>query len=327
MGKNVLLVGGAGYVGGAITDYYCKYFKEKINLYVYDIILYEESYRKKINFIYGDVRDTNYLLDICKKYDIDIVIWLAAIVGDDACNVDMLLTKEVNVDSLKNFIGNFDGKFIYTSSASVYGVQKSDELLKEEDETNAISLYASTKLECEKALKEKNSIILRMGTLFGVGDTYSRIRFDLIINKLVLNSIKDKKLIIFGGKQYRPFLHVKDAARTIFQSIFINANGIFNICYKNEKIENLISLFENYFPDVKIEIQPMDFVDTRNYRIDSTKAEKYLYFKPNLTLADGIEDIKDLLTEKRIKDLSSIRYNNYLYLHALNKFEKSGMKI
>jgi nucleoside-diphosphate-sugar epimerase len=312
--KNVLLVGGCGYLGGAITDYYLKNYKDKINLYVYDIILYEESYRKEVNFIYGDIRNTDCLLKIINDCKIDVVIWLAAIVGDDACNIDMLLTKEINVESLKRFSDKFNGKIIYLSSCSIYGIQKNDGLLTENDELNPVSLYGYTKLECENILKENNSIIFRMGTLFGISDTYSRIRFDLIINKLVLNAIRDNKLIIFGGNQYRPFLHVRDAAKIIFESIFINEQGVFNIAYKNEKIGNLIPIMRKYFESIQIDIHQMDFKDTRNYQVDCEKAKNKLKFDPILKIENGIEEMKKLLEEKRIKDLNNFRYSNFLYL-------------
>lgn len=317
MSKNILIAGGAGYVGGAITDYYLKCFEKNTNIkiYVYDIILYEESYRKKINFIYGDIRNTDYLLKICNDYKIDIVIWLAAIVGDDACNINMLLTREINVESLRRFSDKFDGKIIFTSSASTYGIQKNDNLLTEEEKTDPVSLYGHTKLECENILKNKNAVIFRMGTLFGLGDTYSRIRFDLVINKLVLNAIHDKHLIIYGGSQYRPFLHVKDAAKIIFTSSFISYTGIYNICFCNEKIKNLVPLFKKHFNNIQIEIQTMDFKDTRNYKINSQKAKRKLLFNPKNNIEIGILELKKLLEEKRIKNLNNIRYSNYLFLN------------
>jgi len=315
MSRNILITGGAGYVGGAITDYYLNCFSQNnINIYVYDVILYEESYRKKINFIYGDIRNTDYLLEICNKYQIDTVIWLAAIVGDEACNINMLLTREINVDSLKKFSDKFEGKIIFTSSASTYGIQENNELLTEKDKTDPVSLYGHTKLECENILKNKNAIIFRMGTLFGLGDTYSRIRFDLVINKLVLNAIRDKHLVIYGGDQYRPFLHVKDAAKIILTSSFTNHIGIFNICYCNEKIKNLVPLLKKHFSDIKIEIQAMDFKDTRNYMIDNQKAKKKLLFNPKNNIEIGILEMKKLLEKKRIKNLNNIRYSNFLYL-------------
>lgn len=311
--KNVLLVGGCGYLGGAITDYFLK-SNSKINLYVYDIILYEEVYRKNIPFIYGDIRNTDYLLKVVDDNKIDTVIWLAAIVGDDACNIDMLLTKEINVKALERFSDKYHGKIIFLSSASVYGVQKENGLLNENDELSPVSLYGYTKVEGESILKNKNSIIFRMGTLFGISDTYSRIRFDLIINKLVLNAIRDNKLIIFGGNQYRPFLHVRDAAEIIFESIFINENGVFNIAYKNEKIGNLIPILKKYFETIEIDIHQMDFKDTRNYQVDCKKAIEKLNFIPVLKIENGIEEMKKLLEEKRIKDLNNFRYSNFLYL-------------
>ena len=66
---NILIVGGAGYVGGGIA------ITSKHNVTVYDSLIYEESYRKDVNFIYGDIREHDKLLPLFVQND--AVIWLA----------------------------------------------------------------------------------------------------------------------------------------------------------------------------------------------------------------------------------------------------------
>ena len=83
---NILVVGGAGYVGGGIVDL----LSSKHNVTVYDSLIYENSYRKSVDFIYGDIRDYQKLNPILKKFD--AVIWLAALVGDGACSINPVLT-------------------------------------------------------------------------------------------------------------------------------------------------------------------------------------------------------------------------------------------
>ena len=173
---NILVVGGAGYLGGAVTDLL---LKTKHQVKVYDALLYEETYRKKVDFVYGDVRDKKKLLPYLKWAD--IIIWLAALVGDGACALNPKISYEINTKSLQ-LLANINRRIIFTSTCSVYGEHK--RLLNESSPVNPLSVYASTKLVAEKYLINKNALIFRIGTLFGLGDNYSRIRMDLVINTL-----------------------------------------------------------------------------------------------------------------------------------------------
>ena len=104
---NILVVGGAGYVGGGIVDK----LQEKHQVTVYDSLIYENEFRKNVNFIYGDIRDYPKLNNILKNYD--AVVWLAALVGDGACSLNPTLTYEINSESVKNLVSNFKGKIIF----------------------------------------------------------------------------------------------------------------------------------------------------------------------------------------------------------------------
>lgn len=305
--KNVLIVGGAGYVGGTITDLI---ESADYNVRIYDSLLYEDSYRKPVDFVHGDIRDTEKLkphLDWA-----DAVVWLAAIVGDPACLINPELTKEVNQDAVCWLSDNFDGRIIFMSTCSVYGAQ--DIVLDESSPTNPLSLYAETKLNAEKCLKHKNAIIFRLGTLFGVGDLYSRIRLDLVVNILTVKAHTEGKIKVFGGEQFRPLLHVKDVARAVLMNLESDHKGIFNLQRQNVRIIDLSYQVRNHFPDMEIEHTDMPFQDTRNYRVSSKKAEEVFGFKSAHSIDEGIEQLKFLVETNRIKDLSSTRYSNVAYL-------------
>lgn len=306
---NVLVVGGAGYLGGAVTDLLKK---TKYNFRVYDGLLYEESFRKEVPFIYGDVRDKMLLK---KQLEwADCVVWLAALVGDGACALNPDVSYEINEKTVGWLARNFDKRIIFMSTCSVYGAQ--EEEVNENSPVNPLSVYAATKLLAEKHLAKSNSVIFRLGTLFGVSDTYSRLRMDLVVNTLTARAFTEGRLKVFGGDQYRPILHVKDMARVIVDAIETPHTGIFNLKQENIKIVDLANRVKKIFPKVEIETVDMKFQDTRNYKANSQKAEKLLKFKPKLTAEDGVREIKELLEEHRILDIDNPRFTNQLYLSA-----------
>ena len=304
----ILVVGGAGYVGGAVTDLLKNESTNEI--IVFDALLFESLYQKNVKFVYGDIRDQKLL----KKYLdwADTVVWMAALVGDGACSINPLITKEINLDSVEFLANNFDGKIIFFSTCSLYGAQ--DDLLNEDSSTDPLSVYASTKLEAEKILITKNSLIFRLGTLFGIGDSYSRIRMDLVVNILTAKAITEKKLTVFGGRQFRPLLHVKDAARVIEESIFSKNQGIYNLHLENIKIIDLAERIQRNFEDVNIEKVDIKFQDARNYQADGTKLRKDFKFRPTYSVEDGVTEIKNLILENRITNINDPRYTNQKYL-------------
>lgn len=308
---NVLIVGGAGYVGGALTDVLAQ--SEHL-IRVFDVLLYEDSYRKPVEFVFGDVRDHEALkpqLDWA-----DAVIWLAAIVGDGACALNPDVSTEVNQHSVEWLAENYDGRILFLSTCSVYGAQ--DGVLEETSPTNPLSVYAVTKLEAERVLADKNALMFRLGTLFGVGDLFSRLRLDLVVNILTVRAHQRGKIMVYGGDQFRPLLHVRDVASAIAQNLFEEARGIYNLTRQNVRIIDLAYQVRNHFPDLIIEQTERKFEDTRNYRASDTKAKTDLTFVPQCSIDDGIEEIKQLLDAHRLIDVENPRYTNQGYLALRN---------
>lgn len=305
--KNVLVVGGAGYVGGAVTDLLRD---SSSSIRVYDSLVYEDSYRKDVDFICGDIRDYQKLK---KQLDwANVVVWLAAIVGDGACQLNPDLTLAVNQESIKWISENYEGRIIFMSTCSVYGAQNIE--LDETSNTNPLSLYAATKLQAEAFLAKKNAMIFRLGTLFGVGDLFARIRMDLVVNTLTVKAHTVGKISVFGGEQFRPLLHVKDVARAVVMNLETSHTGIYNLHRQNVRIVDLAYQIRNHFPDCIIEATEMPFQDTRNYRVSSKKAKDTFGFNSIHSIDDGIEELKFLVETGRIKDLNHNRYSNQKYL-------------
>lgn len=303
----IAILGGAGFLGGAVTDLLADSGHE---VRVYDCLLYEEAYVKDVDFVFGDVRDRPRLQEQLDWADACIV--LAAIVGDGACALMPSEATEINYDAVEYIANNFDGRIIFMSSCSVYGA--SDGLLDESSATNALSLYASTKLKAEALLADKNAIIFRLGTLFGLGDSYSRPRLDLVLNTLTAKALSDHRLRIFGGEQYRPLLHVRDAARAIAQNLETDHTGVFNLHRSNIKILDLAREVQAQVPGTELEIVETTFEDSRNYRVTSRKAVDAFGFIPTLTVTDGIEEVKQLLESGRLKRIDNPRYSNAGFL-------------
>lgn len=303
---NILVVGGAGYVGGGIVDK----LKQTHNVTVYDSLIYEESYRKDVNFVYGDIRDHDKLLPLLKEND--AVIWLAALVGDGACSINPELTFEINSKSVKFLANNFDKRIIFLSTCSVYGAQEG--LLDESSTINPLSEYASSKVQAEEYLSDSNAIIFRLGTLFGISDEFSRIRLDLVVNILVTKALTEGKLTVFGGEQWRPLLHVVDVANAIAHTIESDVTGIFNLHYKNFKIIDIAQAIIEKVPSASIETTPIKFQDARNYQVSSEKLYKESGFKASTNLSKGIEEIYNLISNNRIKNVHHNRYSNQNFL-------------
>jgi len=304
----ILVVGGAGYVGGGIVDTLSK----KNEITVYDSLIYESAYRKDVNFIYGDIRDYKKINSILNNFD--AVVWLAALVGDGACSINPTLTHEINSETVKNLVKNFNGKIIFLSTCSVYGAQEG--VLDENSEVNPLSEYASSKLIAEKYLEESDAIIFRLGTLFGISDQFSRIRLDLVVNILTTKALVDKKMSVFGGDQWRPLLHVKDVANAIEHNISSNTKGIFNLHYKNFKIIEIAEKIKEKIPDVSIETTPLPFQDARNYQVSSDKLKLETGFEASIELTQGIKEMYNLISSNRIKDINNPRYSNQNFLQT-----------
>jgi len=311
-GINVLVVGGAGYIGGAVTDIL---MERNIPFTVYDKLLYEHQYFKPVDFIYGDVRDTKKLKELLPKYT--HVIWLAAIVGDAACQIKPELTIETNQNSVKWLSENYNGRIIYASTCSVYG-QNNDEV-NEKSILNPLSLYAKTKVEAEKSLKDKDSLIFRLGTVFGVSDTYSRLRMDLVVNYMTANATTKGKLSVFGGSQWRPLIHVRNVAEAMVNNLEKSITGIYNLSTLNYKIKDLAKEISE-ITKCEIEYVKQKFEDQRNYHVSTEKAKKdgVLNFKKVYTVADGVKQIYDLIKSKRVKYAENDIYFNEKHITNLN---------
>ena len=297
--NKTLVIGGAGYIGGAISDI--------MDVSVFDNLMFEDRYLKPVPFIFGDVRNKKEVLNAVAGYDSIIV--LAGLVGDPACEVNKELTYDINVKHVKWLAQEYPGKIIYTSSCSVYG--KNNDLIDETAIPNPLSTYAESKLICEELLsKRRDALIYRLGTLYGVGDLYSRPRLDLVVNILTMKATNNEQLHIFGGDQWRPIINVKDVALGIKHGIENNLSGIYNLSEKNVKIWDLAMDIVKLIPTKGgIKQTEMLFEDKRNYKVIADKIYN-TGWKPKHTLEEGVLDLFNLFAQERIKNVQNELYHN-----------------
>ena len=315
----VLVVGGAGYVGGHLTD---RLTAAGHDVLVYDMLLYEDVYLKPVQFVYGDILDRERLLPYLQGFD--VVVWLAALVGDGACALDEDLTVRINVDSVRWLCSVFGGRIVFTSTCSVYGAQ--DGWLNEASPLNPLSLYARTKLAAEGILAEhRDAVIFRLGTLYGLGDRFSRLRVDLVVNTLTVRATLSRRMSVFGGEQYRPLLHVRDVAEAVLLALGRGATGTFDLTGENVTILQVAEAVREQVPDAHIEVTDLPFQDSRNYRVSGDKARQELGFAPLLQMRDGIAEVKALVEEGRIRDLTASRFSNYAALRPYLREHQSPL--
>jgi len=310
--KKILVLGNCGYVGDYLTDELLRFGYDVTG---YDNLLYETRYLKDINFIYGDKRDTEKLSKLAIKFA--VVIDLAAIVGDQAVAQDPFLSRDINVYAVKRLLEKFGGKFITMSSCSVYGIN--NELISESAEPNPISEYGRQKVELEKVIFDSGSprpLVFRLGTLFGSSGQFARIRLDLVANVLAMKAAIGEKIVLSGGEQYRPTLHVKDAANAIIYGIERDVSGLFNLHESNMQIKDFEKYIRQLNPSVHIELKDIRFEDERNYRVISD-AYRSLGWSPRFSVQQGMQEIYDLVQEHRIKDVRDPIYYNVSHLQNI----------
>lgn len=327
--ETVLVTGGAGYLGyHVVSKLLSNGYKVRIldNLSFGNNALKHLKKKYKFDFINGDIRDLQVVLKSLEGAD--ALIHLAGIVGDPASKIDTVESTEINYLSTKLIVDAASylkiNKFIFASTCSVYGANDNT-LLNESSKINPVSLYAETKLKSEDIIlkslnKQVTPTIFRTGTLFGLSE---RMRFDLVINLFVGQAITEKKISIEGGDQWRPFVHVQDAANAYILALEkqkSKSKGIFNLggADLNHQLKDIANFTSEAFP--KTQIKTSKITDRRNYRVSFDKIKKSFGFEPEKTISYAISEIKDAINSKKIKSWKDpIYYNNKFPLVGKNK--------
>ena len=302
--KSIFITGGAGYVGSRLVP---QLLEKGYRVTIYDILYYTKKYlpneNKNLKIIEGDIRDALKLEKACDNHD--VFLNLACISNDASFELDEKLSKSVNFDSFEPMVmaAKKSGikRFIYASSSSVYGLS-SEKNVTEDHPLVPLTLYNKFKGLCEPLLLNNTSknfegVIFRPATVCGYAP---RQRFDLSVNILTSHAINKKEITVFGGKQLRPNLHIKDycdAVEVLLDSQAEKVNNeIFNIGYQNMSIADISltvkKVVEEEFKEfLEIPIKTVESSDNRSYHINSDKIFNLLGFKPKLSIEDAVREL------------------------------------
>jgi len=219
---NVLITGGAGYIGTVLTETLL-YRADVEKVYVLDNLMYHQDSvmpfcsNPKYEFVYGDVRDRELLCSLLEK--VDVVFPLAAIVGFPACNKDYRSAQEINFEHVDYIARTFKGRVIYPNTNSGYG--SAGDICTEETPLSPISMYGTTKCEAEKSILENGHTSLRLATVFG---TSYRFRKDLLVNDFTLKAATDGYIVLFEHAFKRNYIHIRDVVKAMIHFIGIPRN-------------------------------------------------------------------------------------------------------
>jgi nucleoside-diphosphate-sugar epimerase len=251
-------------------------------------------------------------------------IHLAGLVGDPACAHNRDATVAINYEATKVMVevAKYKGvrRFVFASTCSVYGAAE-DYVLNEGSVVSPVSLYAETNLRSEDVIlrgfegTETVRGIVRFATVYGAS---KRMRFDLVVNILTAKAVTENRIEIFGGDQWRPNVHVQDAARgliCLLEAPEEKVDGeIFNIGSngQNYRISELGELVGSVIPGTEV-LARTEQPDKRSYNVSFDKAAHVLDYGVKFRVEDGVREVQETLTGGQVTDYKEDRYYNVKY--------------
>ncbi len=313
--NSVFVTGGAGYCGSLLVP---QLLARGYKVTVYDTLYFGDHFLPKQNpnleVIRGDIRDVARLADAVKGHD--AFVSLACISNDASFELDEQLSTSINMDAFEPMVKAAKSagvkRFVYASSSSVYGVSDKPDVT-EDHPLIPLTLYNKYKGLCEPILKAYaddsfTGVIFRPATVCGYAP---RLRLDLSVNILTNHAVTDNKIVVFGGSQLRPNLHVRDYCDAVELLLTAPAAKIqketFNVGYQNMSIMDIAQLVKRVvqaeFPDKpEIAITTTSSDDNRSYHINSDKIARVLGFRPQYSIEDAIRSLCVAFREGKIPD-------------------------
>lgn len=309
MSQNILVTGGAGYLGSTLVP---DLLAAGHKVTVLDNFMYGQNslahvcHNPNFNVVRGDVRQEATVLPLLKKAD--TIIPLAALVGAPICSIDPVGATTINHDAIFMMLKNLskDQRILMPTTNSAYGSGDKNNFCTEESPLNPISKYAIDKVEVEKALMQHpNFISFRLATVFGMSP---RMRIDLLVNDFTYRAVHDRFVVLFESSFKRNYIHVRDVSR-VFQHAIQNFDSmkgqIYNVGLSDANVskKELCERIQKYIPEfVFIDAPVGKDPDQRNYIVSNEKLEA-TGFKQTHGLDFGIQEL--------IKGYTMIRNSRY----------------
>ncbi len=326
---NILVTGGAGYVGAALVP---KLLQRGWSTRVLDLMIYGEQALEGVranpllDVIRGDLRDPKAVEASMKG--VDTVIHLACISNDPSFDLDPALGKSINFDSFRPLVeaARKAGatRFIFASSSSVYGVKPVTQQVHEDTSLDAITDYARSKVEGERILREYDSadfttVSIRPATVCGYSP---RQRLDIITNLMTNHAINRGTIKVFGGSQKRPSIHIGDMTDLYVKLVDEPAarirNKVWNAGWENFTADEIANTVQaEVGGNVQIVHEPTD--DPRSYHISSARLSDELGFKPKGSTRDAVRELKAAFAAGKLPNaLTDPRYFNIKMMQSLS---------
>ena len=295
--NNVLITGGAGYIGSILTEFLLDL---GFNVTVVDNFMYKQASlnhicsRPRFNVVNGDIRNPAHIQPLLKNAD--FIIPLAALVGAPLCNKDIVGADTINKEAIFMMLDKVskEQKIIMPTTNSAYGSGDENNFCTEESPLNPISKYAIDKVKVEEVLMQReNSISYRLATVFGMSP---RMRTDLLVNDLTYRAVNDGYVIIFEGHFKRNYIHVRDVCDAFIHAIYnfdTMKSQIYNVGLSSANVSKLelCEIIKKHVPGFTvIEGEIKKDPDQRNYIVSNAKLEA-TGFEPMYTLDDGVEEL------------------------------------
>jgi nucleoside-diphosphate-sugar epimerase len=321
--KATLVTGGSGYIGAMLVK---ELLQTGHEVRVLDSLLHGqeelavEQERAGVEVIRGDVRDAEARRRALAGAE--AVVHLAAIVGDPACALDPAVSDEVNVQATRALVADAGQagvqRLVFASTCSNYGRMADPEVpITEEGELRPVSLYAEQKVGMEQLILGGGAdgtkpTCLRFATVYGVG---RRMRFDLTVNEFTRELWADRELEVFGEQFWRPYIHVRDAARAVRTVLEAPAEAVagevFNAGRSGENYRKLDLVAEI---GKQLDRGTVSYVhrdeDPRDYKVSFEKIRAALGFETLMIVPDGIAEIAAALDAGQFGDPFDGRYRN-----------------
>ncbi len=314
----VLVVGGAGYTGAVLVP---KLLNSGYRVRVLDQMIFGRHTlhswlsHPQLELLTGSIEHEELVKKAVR--DVDAVIHLAGLANDPSCDLAPELTEQINYQgTLRVATAAREAgveRFLFASSASVYGAA-GDQWVDETSPLQPVSLYAKVKVRCENVLlaAPHNGLAtcsLRKATIYGYSP---RMRFDLVVNTLTGLAVFEKRIVINGGDQWRPHIHIADVADAYLRCLEASpdkiAGEVFNIGSENYQIKDIARMISTQIPHVDIALSGSE--DQRSYRAKFDKFQNTLRFQPRKTIHDGIREVKEACEDGRITNFRDLNYYN-----------------